>query len=442
MDNKNAKIFLGLIRGSVLVAIFLLANFSSVLSEDKVEKAAGKSPNLEPEISGPAYTNFKLLNQLKKTKDELSLTAQALKELKGLYAQKVSESKILNDKIAKIKKDFQNFKELTDRLTQNKVSLEMRLERLAGKFKELENQKISLEQENRVLKEKKESVSTVKSVLVATEQEKKDLIQKNKELTAEYTEASGKLSNLQAQGAAFDKQKQELEGQVQSFQGELQQLRKKIAQLEEEKGSTYEEGAKFKKQNVSQQDFEELNKKLALLENERNALKAELEHSKIQIEALTASLKEGREKESAQNKSDKEAEVGALNEKVAKLQKDLKEAQDFSYRLIQEKASFDGREKQLAARSKELTEQKVAMETENQGLIQKNQAIQAEYAKVSEQLARLVVQKSESEKQKQSLDSLIPSQQQEMDRLRARLAQSENERVMLLEQTDLLKKQQ
>jgi chromosome segregation ATPase len=264
----------------------------------------------------------------------------------------------------------------------------------------------------------KESYANLKELYTQKAAESKALSEK----IAVFAKESGNLQQL------IERLKQEKEGLVDN----QNKLGQRVKELEAAK--------KLKKPSLSSEDETALKARAAQAENAQKVISVDAGRMRTQLNVLTEQLRETKEKLSAQFKAEKEAEVKALTEKIAALEKRLKEAQDFSYQLVQEKAGFQTGEKEAKARLQALDEQKVTLTQLNQGLSSRNAAGEQEYAKLSEEFAKLQLQSVEFERQKQVFNQKITVLQNEAAGLTEKVLFTENVKTHLQEQLDSMKK--
>jgi len=263
-------------------------------------------------------------------------------------------------------------------------------------------------------------------------------LKKQPELARKFDDANARLAKLQEAGKRLD------------------DANAYIEKISAEKNRIAAELDAARKQPGTRGEVEQLKAKLMALQEERLRLIEDLKRQqerkqpdpgpgndqlRVQVSALTAQLAEIRTKTEARVRSEADAQIKVLNEKIAGMEKGLKEAQDLSYQLVQEKAGFQNTEKTLKARVKELEEQKLTIDQLNQNLAARNGSFEKEYAGLSEQFARLQVQFNDADRQKQELKEKIDAGAKEMAAVSGRLAAAEGGRIRLQEQIDLLKKE-
>ncbi|MGE5307561.1 MAG: tetratricopeptide repeat protein, partial [Deltaproteobacteria bacterium] len=166
------------------------------------------------------------------------------------------------------------------------------------------------------------------------------LKQEKEELSFAQDKVAQRIKELEKQNTALQKQSAALASEKADLSSELEKQRRKPDQ--------------------SASEMARLKERIAQLEAERDALKQkeaqnvsgrdEAERLRVQLNALTEQLRENKSRVEAQMRVQNEEQVRALNDKIAGIEKKLKEAQDFSYGLVQEKAAWQSAQKDLKAK--------------------------------------------------------------------------------------------
>jgi len=242
---------------------------------------------------------------------------------------------------------------------------------------------------------------------------------------------------LRSEIAEARKQDGFVEGLKQGYEKELAKLNDAIENARAENKKLSDEVARLKKFESSTLDIAEARKQIIKLAEEKQAVVAELEAMKIKQDKLVDQLvKTRKEKEGLE-----EINRSRTGSQIERLQKDLKDAQQFSFQLVQEKAEYEVREKQLKNQISALEEEVAACEKALAGLRSKYEILGSEHAKLSEELAQAMVKLSEREREKKALSSQIEAAKRQAEDSRLELAKAQDMISKMKDELYQLKKQ-
>jgi tetratricopeptide (TPR) repeat protein len=150
--------------------------------------------------------------------------------------------------------------------------------------------------------------------------------------------------------------------------------------------------------------------------------------TKAQLEQLNA-LKEGEyvqlNNRFQEYRSTKDLELKGLNDSIAKLKLELQNSQDLSFQMVQEKSSFQGREKQISDQLKELLSQKSLLEQQKLDLEKQNVFLKNQYVTATQELDSLKKETTALAKSKVPTD--MENCRRELDSLKSQISEKDRE---------------
>lgn len=289
------------------------------------------------------------------------------------------------------------------------VGLKRELESAKEQLAVLKKQCKRLEDENVVLKQ--EALKAVKGAVDA------GAVNQLKEKLAKVEQ---ERNLMRVEMAQAKKHEGFVEGVKQSYEQELVKVKTELDALKSENKKCAEETARLKKFESSTQDIGEARRQIVKLTEEKRLLTQEMDALKVKQDNFVDQLvKVRKEKEALEL-----ASRGKTGDQIDKLQRDLKEAQQLSYQLVQEKAGFQSREKQLLNQIGSLESQKSQIERTIAEVNSKFDILNNEHAKLSEQLAQTVVNLSETAKEKAALEVNAENLKRDIAEIRNQLTQA------------------
>ena len=365
-----------------------------------------------------------LLEELRQIREELARTDMENRKLRSASAAVPVQTRELQNEIKSLKAELSDLKEENTRLRQDPVAkrqegydegiavgLQRELDRTRKEVVGLQIQIERLEKENIQLKH-------------ATEQlQDQELLNKEAARLREKLALSEQERNLlRSEIAEARKQDGFVEGLKQGYEKEIAKLTDALegAQIDNKKLS--DEAIRLRQFEASTQDMADARKQIIKLAEEKQAVVVELEAMKLKQDKLVDQLVKARKEKEAIE----EINRGKTGAQVERLQKDLKDAQEFSYQLVQEKAGYQVREKQLNNRISMLEDAVAQGEKAVAELQNKHAILKTEHAKLSEELAQTMVRLSESEKENKAIAGQSEAAKREIENLRAQLVQSQD----------------
>jgi chromosome segregation ATPase len=365
--------------------------------------------------------------------------AQVDNELKLSEAEnkRLSQLAIQYDKEDGLKQELVNLRKALSKSEEQKVQIQEVCDKLKkqeavveSKFADLTRKFTALQEENKKLRNRSGRISdedAIKNELTCLRQDLSKCKDDKKQL--EQYSSRGKRDSA-------------------DLGSDLALLRERIAQLEAENKSLQATVSRSsgkirvdRTKNPAATDpleLAQLRSALAGLESERDRLRSETEQLREQQENLLRQLALVKKVP---------AESGSIvvanpnpGSNMGKLKQDLQATQELSYELVQEKAGYRKREKELTQSLLETQGQKAYLEQEKADLLRKNKSLEAEYAKLSEQLAKAVVQLSDLDKQKQSNLIRSTESQQELRFIQDKLKSCEQFALSLQAEAEKFKR--
>ncbi|MFA6384107.1 MAG: tetratricopeptide repeat protein, partial [Candidatus Omnitrophota bacterium] len=357
-------------------------------------------------------------------REELGRTEAENQKLRGAVVAMPARDKALQEEVMSLRIELTNLKDENLKLRQNPlaqrqegydkglaVGLQRELDKIRKELMKIQIRNEQLEKENIQLKQtavllqdqeilNKEAV-TLREKLLRVEQER---------------------NQLRSEVAEARKQDGFVEGLKLGYENESEKLRANLEDVKARNKKYAEESSRLKKFEAATKDIAEARRQIVKLSEEKQSLSAELDAMKTKQDTIVDQLvKVRREKEVLE-----ESARGTAGSRMAQLQQDLKDAQQFSFQLVQEKASYQVREKQLNNQISSLESQAAQMEKTAAELNNKHDILKTEHAKLSEQLAQTMVKLSESEREKLAIAAQTEATRREIADMRAQLVQAQD----------------
>ncbi len=342
-----------------------LISSSPKLSDEKI--ISDEISRLREELAkckeGETFPRLDVLADKSVSLDESKLREEIIrlklenKALKG--GQFISGIKGDSGKIDKLIETLKATQELSYQLVQEKAGYEKREKELKQKLSDSQKEKIILDQKNA------------------------EITAKNKEFGIESTKVSEELAKTMVKLNEVEKQKREILGKSEDCLREVKFFQDKLKASEQLSASFQVELAALKKIN---KDLEEK------VSSENVQKEQDVALTKAQMEKLFA-FKEGEyvqlNKKFQEYQVQKEMEIKALNDSLAKLKAQLQNSQEVSFQMVQEKSTLQGQQKQSTDQLKELQDQKTLLEQRKLELEKQNVFLKNQYISSSQELDTL-----------------------------------------------------
>ncbi len=376
---------------------------------------------------------------------------QRLKDIAEKYEkQEILKTELNNLRSALVKSEEQKsqIQQVCDKVRKQEEELEAKFLDLTKKLAALQEEKKKLEAVSWKLADEKvirDELSGLRQELSACQKEKKQLEQGSLRSRQETDDNNSDLVKLRQRADFLESENKRLLESVSKSRTngavlqEASILKEELYQLKLENKALKSRTEKDKLLiEATPAEVIEMRKSLACLESERDNLKSEIQRFKKQQEDLVAQFA-GLKKEPVAVKMAPIHKAGQENN-VSQLKEDLQATQELSFQLVQEKAGYQKREKETNQVLLDTQNRKAVLEQERDELLKKNKELQAEYAKLSEQVARVMVQYSELEKDKQTTALKSQGCQQELKFMQDKLKSSEQLAASLHIEVENLKK--
>jgi chromosome segregation ATPase len=443
-DMKNQQISLLDDKGTLALKLQGLERELDTLRNDLAD-SKGNAKDLEnaslkiKKQEGFEAELLQLRRKYAQLENELKLSEDENKRLTG-FASKYDKQEGLRKELANLRRDLLNSEAQKSQIQKVCDKLRKQESDIESKFRELTGKLDSLQEENRKLRSEparisdenaiKNELTCLREDLAKCKEEKKQLEKYSLHGNKENEDLNYNLSRMRERISLLEFENKRLQDAVSKTSAggpDLQEtalLRKELDQVRSENKQLKLKTSKaIEPAEAVSSEMAQLRSSLYGLEAERDRLKMEAGQLRQQQASLLARLA-ATEKEP----KDEGAVIAANPESAgdpAKLSEDLRAAQELSYQLVKEKAGFLKREKELSQALLDDQKQKYSLELEKADLLKKTKGLETEYAKLSEQVARVMVQYSDLEKQKQSSAAKSGECQQELRFIQDKLKASE-----------------
>jgi chromosome segregation ATPase len=395
------------------------------IGQSRMQSAQLEEENKKLRVgSGSTPSQDALVEELRQIREELARTDAENKKLRGAVVALPTRDKALQEEVKALKAEAADLKDENAKLRQNPlavrqqgydqgvaVGLQRELDKSRKDFVELQVRCEQIEKENIRLKQ-----------ATAQLQDQEALNKEAAALREKLGRAEQERDLLRTELNENRKQDGFIEGLKQGYEKELGQLHAELEKVESENRKLVEESVRLKKFEASTQDMAEARRQIIKLTEEKQAMQRDLDAVRIKQDNIVDQLvKVRKEKEVLEDNY-----RGKAGNQIERLQQELKDAQQLSMQLVQEKATFQGKEKKLTYQIASLESQNSQMEKTIAQLNSKLDILNTEHSKLSEQLAQTMVKLSESEKEKQVLASQAESTSREIADLRSQFAQAQD----------------
>ncbi len=233
---------------------------------------------------------------------------------------------------------------------------------------------------------------------IAAKYEKQELSKNEfRNLRAELKKSEEQKSQIQQACDKIRKQEEELEAK-------FMDLTKKLSVLQEENKRLLASSPKLSEEKIISDEISRLREELAKCKEGKTFPRLDVladksaswDESKLREEIIRLKL-ENKALKGGQFISGTKGDSG----KIDKLTETLKASQELSYQLVQEKAGYEKREKELNQKLLESQKERIILGQKKAETMARNKELEIESAKVSEELAKTMVKLNEVEKQKQ-----------------------------------------
>ena len=386
-------------------------------------------------------------NELKLSEDEnkkLSQLALQYDKQEGLKQELADLRKALS----RSEEQKTQIQEVCGKVKKQEAEVESRVADLTKKFTALQEENKKLRNNSTRISDEsaiKNELDCLRQDLSKCKEEKKRLEQHSFRVKKEPGDLGSDLTLLRERISFLEAENKSLQATVSRPSGKnpaLQEvviLKEELTQAKAENKALKRQADKTRKPaETDPVELAQLHSALVGLEAERDRLRSEAEQLRKQQEDLLRQLALSR------RGSDEGESIVVANpnsgSNVGRLKQDLQATQELSYELVQEKAGYRKREKELTQSLLETQGQKAYLEQEKADLLRKNKSLETEYAKLSEQLAKVMVQFSDLDKQKQS--NLIKSteSQQELRYIQDKLKSCEQFALSLQSEAEKFKR--
>ncbi|MFA6216218.1 MAG: tetratricopeptide repeat protein [Candidatus Omnitrophota bacterium] len=455
MEKKTGSLGVCLSISIILSGCMLLFPFVNAQAQAK-----DASPTVTADLDSvdSAISKDKLINLLRKAKDELLLSQQALLQLKELCGLKEQENKSLNEKIFKLQDDFKSFQELINRLTQEKEFVQGKQKEASSQLSDLETVRVVLSGEVESLKKE---IEQLRDKFTRVESERTELnlklnaLKKKQIPQKEFDNLRDKLSEAVTERVQLQEEVNTLKKKVVA-QKDIDALRLRASEFDEERSRLVndlkEKDMRFKELSVVSQEVHELREKLSLVEEERDKLKEDT--ARLKKEIITK-----RDFDAMRDKASKlEGERSHLQQEAAELkkqlisQKDIEKLREKFSELEEVRNSLQSEVKSLKAqvgseddiarvRSKfaALEDERNVLQ-EQVGALKKQLGSEKDVSVLRNKVVKLEEERDQLRDEGAALKKQLPLQK-DLDQLRVKLAKVESERDQLEAQAEELKKQ-
>jgi chromosome segregation ATPase len=365
-----------------------------------------------------------LAEELRQIREELGRSETENKKLRAAIVTMPAHDQALAEEVRLLKVSLAELKDENFKLRQNPLaqhqegydkglatSLQRELDKTRKDYISLQIRCEQLEKENIQLKQ-----------TTALLQDQELLNKEAAAVREKLTKVELERDRLRVEVAQARKQDGFVEGLKEGHKKEVEKLYTDLEGIRDENRKLSEEAIRLRKFESSTRDMDEARRQIVKLSDEKQAVAAELDALKAKQDALVDQLvKVRREKDSLE-----ESNRGKVVGQIERLQQDLKDAQAFTFQLVQEKAGFETKTRQLNNQIKMLESQLSQMEKTVAELNSKDDILKTEHAKLSDQLAQTMVKLSESDKEKQAITLQADMTKREITDLRAQLVQAQD----------------
>ncbi len=293
-----------------------------------------------------------------------------------LLAQEKQESpgpadiQALKDELAKSQKDLQASQELSHQLIQEKEYLQGQQKQLSFEVKNLHNQRLTLEKENRALAEAGsqtqenqalvEKLKTLEDKVAQVQSLQEDyekLSKENEKLNKSLEDSRKRLESAQEELAKIRQTgsgSEELATKIGDLDKQNQKLSDSLQQVLQDLSNSEDNKARLK------ESIEKISGELSETKKAYQSLAGEYDNLKKEKQDLSDQFSQLKTEKSSLGQ-DKESELLSLKDRVSQLEKELKNSQELSGALTHENTVFQSKQNDFAKQIKGLESEKLSL---------------------------------------------------------------------------------